>query len=195
MLSKTHAAAADARAPMMSAFLATLPDHPGAPPPEADAFVGAFAADFRADELPGVSLADVARHAAQLWAFAKSVGSESTAIRVTPALAADGSELGAELVEIVQPDAPFLVDSVMAELIEAGASVLAMFHPLVKNGSGLRSMIQVWIEPLGEGQAEHIEAGLRATLADVRLAVADFDAMVALMGRCIGELKATAPAG
>ena len=195
MLSKTHAAAADARAPLMTAFLAALPDHPATPPPEADRFVAAFAAYYRGDELPGVSLADLAGQAAGLWAFAAATPAADTAIRIRPAAAADGRELGAELVEIVQPDAPFLVDSVMAELIEAGAGVLGMFHPLVKQGDGLRSVIQVWVEPLGDDQAPHIEAGLRATLADVRLAVGDFDAMVALMARSVAELKAHAPPG
>ena len=98
--------------------------------------------------------------------------------------------------EIVQPDAPFLVDSVMGELVDAGADVLAMFHPVVETEAGRRSTIQVWLEPMGEEpRAALIEAGLRATLADVRLAVADFGPMAPLMARSIDELKADAPAG
>src|SRR6185312_16241685 len=143
-------------------------------------------ADYRPEELPGVPPAELARRAADLWSFAHAAKSDKPAIRMRPAIAGDG-------VEIVQPDAPFLVDSVMAELVDAGASVLAMFHPVIETKAGRRSAIQVWIEPIGEDRAPRIEAGLRATLADVRLAVGDFEAMVALMGRSIEELKSGAP--
>jgi glutamate dehydrogenase len=116
-------------------------------------------------------------------------------IRIRPARAADGRELGAELVEIVQPDAPFLVDSVMAELVDAGADVMAMFHPIIETPTGRRSAIQVWIEPVGEDRAPRLAQGLAATLADVRVAVADFEPMIALMARTMAELRASPPPG
>jgi glutamate dehydrogenase len=181
---------ADSRKPLLSAFVAALPHHPDASPPGAEAFVEAIAADYRPEELPGVPQAELAARAAGLWAFAHAAAGPEPAIRVVPA----EQEGAAELVEIVQPDAPFLVDSVMGELIEAGASVLAMFHPVIETAAGRRSAIQVWIEPLGEEHAPQIVKGLQATLADVRLAVNDFEAMNAQMGRAIAELKA-APAG
>src|SRR5271169_4813321 len=68
-----------------------------------------------------------------------------------------------------------------------------MFHPLIETPQGQRSAIQVWLAPVGEDRAEAIVAGLKATLADVRLAVNDFPAMLALMDRSIAELKAAAP--
>ena len=194
MLSKTHAAAADARAPLLAAFLSALPGKPASPPPEAAAFVAAFAADYRAEEMVGVALSELARQAAELWTFAEATPSAETAIRIRPARDVDGRELGADLVEIVQPDAPFLVDSVMAELVDGGGGVMAMFHPLIRHGSGLRSVIQVWLEPLGEDHAPHIVAGLKTTLADVRLAVGDFEAMATQLSISIAELRATAPA-
>src|SRR5690348_16092973 len=170
MLSRTHAAVAEAKGPLLTAFLAALPGDPAEPPPGAGEFLAAIADDYRAEELPGVSLADLGARAAGLWAFAQTQGGEAPAIRVSPARGRDGAELGAELVEIVQPDAPFLVDSVMAALIDAGATLLAMFHPLIVADSGpVRSAIQAWIEPLGEDQAPRLIAGLTATLDDVRL--------------------------
>src|SRR5215472_2999844 len=193
MRSKAEARAADPAPSLRAAFLAALSDRPKKSPSGADAFITAIAADYRPEELPGVALADIAFCAADLWAFAEATASDATAIRVHPAASADGADLGADLVEIVQPDAPFLVDSVMAELIDAGASLMAMFHPLVERGDGLRSLIQVWIEPMATEDAPHLEAGLRATLADVRLAVGDFESMVSLFDRCAAQLRTTAP--
>ena len=164
MITKTAAAS-----PLAAAFQAALADHPAAPPPGADAFLRAITADYRPEELPGISLADLAAQAASFWTFANAAGADAPAIRTKPVLGADAEQV-ATVVEIVQPDAPFLVDSVMAEIIEAGAGVLAMFHPIIETATGRRSTIQVWIEPLGEDRVPHLEAGLRATLADVRLA-------------------------
>src|SRR5580698_2591420 len=182
-------------APLAAAFLAALPGKPQAPPPGAEGFLKAIASDYRPDELPGMSAADVAVRAAGLWAFAQVSSGAQPDIRIGPATGVDGRPLGADLVEIVQPDAPFLVDSVMAELVAAGAGILAMFHPMIETAAGRRSTIQVWIEPIGEEAAARLAAGLRATLADVRLAVGDFDAMTGLMGRSIAELQATSPGG
>ncbi|HEY2708931.1 MAG TPA: NAD-glutamate dehydrogenase [Caulobacteraceae bacterium] len=179
--------------PLAAAFLAALPGRPTAMPPGAEAFLAAISADYRPEELQGVSLADLGARAAGLWAFVHAASGDEPAIRISALPAAAGDEPIAEIVEIVQPDAPFLVDSVMGEMIEAGAGVLAMFHPVVDTAAGRRSTIQVWIEPLGEDRAPLLEAGLRATMADVRLAVADFAAMTQAMTRSIAELKAAAP--
>ena len=192
MISETRPA--ETSSPLLSAFLAALPNHPKTPPPGAEAFVQAIAADYRPEELPSVRLTELAGRAAGLWTFAQNAKGDAPVIRITPAIAGDGADIAAELVEIVQPDAPFLVDSVMGELVDAGANVLAMFHPVVETKAGRRSAIQVWLEPMGLEKTPHIEAGLRATLADVRRSVDDFGAMAQLMARSIDELKADAPA-
>ncbi len=191
MITKTDAAA-DAD-PLLAAFLAALPGKPAKPPAGAEAFLQASAADYRPDELPGVSIADLAARAASFWAFVQASTGETPDIRIGAALGADGRELGADLIEIVQPDAPFLVDSVMGEVVAAGAGILAMFHPIVETPAGRRSTIQVWIEPAGDDAWPHLAEGLRTTLADVRLAVGDFEPMIALMDRTIAELKRAAP--
>ncbi len=193
MISETRPA--ETASPLLTAFLAALPNHPKTPPPGAEAFVHAIAADYRPEELPSVRLTELAGRAAGLWTFAQNAKGEAPVIRITPAIAGDGADVAAELVEIVQPDAPFLVDSVMAELVEAGAIVLAMFHPVIETRAGLRSAIQVWVEPMGLDRTPHVETALRATLADVRLAVDDFNAMAVLMARSIEELRADAPPG
>jgi glutamate dehydrogenase len=180
---------------LAAAFLAALPEHPTDPPPGALEFLQAIEADYRADELPSVGVAALAYRAAELWRFAHEAGGAEPAIRITPATAQDGSGLGADLVEIVQPDAPFLVDSVMEDLIDSGACVLAMFHPVLSVDQGWRSAIQVWIEPMGAEEWPHVIESLRRTLADVRLAVEDFVSMMQLMARAIEELRDASPSG
>jgi glutamate dehydrogenase len=192
MIAKTRSSQAPS---LTAAFLAALPKHPTKPPPGAAQFLQAIEADYRPEELPSVGIAALAYRAAELWRFAHDAAGTQPTIRITPATAPDGTGLGADLVEVVQPDAAFLVDSVMEDLIGSGASVLAMFHPVITVGSDRRSAIQVWIEPMGEDEAPHAIESLKRTLADVRLAVDDFPAMLALMARAIKELSASHPTG
>ncbi|MBV9993938.1 MAG: NAD-glutamate dehydrogenase [Caulobacteraceae bacterium] len=152
-------------------------------------FLQAIAGDYRPEELPGVDIADLGWRAAELWAFAAAAEGPWPQIQVIPATARDGRPLGAHLLEIVQPDAPFLVDSVMGELVDAHVDVLAMFHPLVEAAAGRRSAIQVWLAPLPDERIPALTAALQSTLSDARLAVEDFEAMVAVMGRAIEELR------
>jgi glutamate dehydrogenase len=193
MLSEVQAPLAGVDPALADAFLAALPGRPTAPTRAQRAFLAAIAQDYRRDELGQVSLADLGRAAGGFWAFAEGALDPAPAIRIVPALGSDGQPLGADLVEVVQPDKPFLVDSVMAQLVEAGAEVLAMFHPLIDTTEGRRSTIQVWIEPVAEDRAPSLIKALADTLADVRQAVDDFPAMLALMGASITELKTSAP--
>jgi NAD-specific glutamate dehydrogenase len=55
-------------------------------------------------------------------------------------------------------------------------------------GAQARSMIQVYLDPVGEDREAALIASLEQTLADVRLAVDDFHAMRALMRDMIEEL-------
>jgi len=93
---------------------------------------------------------------------------------------------GLDRLEIIQPDAPFLVDSVMGEIAEQGLSVRAMFHPIVEVGrdkAGARSgeaiahresMILVVMDKVGADREAALIRGVKAVLADVRAAVEDF---------------------
>jgi len=157
-------------------------------------FLAAVLADYRPDELPQVGVADLGWRAAELWSFAAG-GGDATEIRLIPAIAKDGRSLGADLLELAQPDAPFLVDSIMGELVDSGAEVLGMFHPVIEAPQGRRSAIQVWLAPMPKTRSDALISRLRAILTDVRRAVADFGAMTALMDSAITELRATASNG
>jgi glutamate dehydrogenase len=146
--------------------------------------------DWSAEELPGFDPTDVAHALADFWRFGES-DAEPLSIRVRPAARADGTDLKSDLLEIVQPDRPFLVDSIMGAIAEQGFSVRAMFHPVVDTPAGRRSMIQVYLAPVGEDREAALVGGVREALADVQLAVDDFDAMKALIRRSIDELRAS----
>ena len=156
-------------------------------------FVARVLADYRPDELPGVTVGDLARVLADFWRFGEAHRGPDPSARLARAIGDGDRDLGLDVLEIVQPDAPFLVDSIMGEVGEAAGGVKAMFHPIVGRGDGRVSMIQIWLAPVGaERRADLIEKVLGA-VDEVRAAVADWPAMLALLARSIAELAAAAP--
>ena len=177
--------------PLVSAFAQALGVSPDALPAAARDFAAQAQDDWSAEELPDLDAADVARALADFWRFGEGAKDLSEpAIRLRRA---EGGETPSDLLEIVQPDRPFLVDSIMGEVTEAGFSVRAMFHPVSDCGGVRRSMIQIWLKPVGEDREAALVRSVREALGDVDMAVQDFDAMRALMRRTIEELK-NAPA-
>jgi glutamate dehydrogenase len=116
------------------------------------------------------------------------------------------------VLEIINDDMPFLVDSVLAELAERGIEVRFVVHPVltvVRDEAGhltafkgakpaagaLReSVIYVHVERIDEEarRAEIVEA-IERVLADVRVCVQDWRAMTARVADEIAELKANPP--
>ncbi len=168
---------------------------------EAKAFADQAAADAVADELPELSTAELAANLADFWTLGERRRGRAPMVRVGPCLGKDPG--GLDRLEIVQDDAPFLVDSIMGEIAEQGLSVRALFHPIVevrRDRSGLRgqtgeprreSMIQVILDPVGGDREQALVRGVTETLKDVRAAVEDFPEMLALMGRTLAELQAS----
>jgi len=168
------------------------------------AFVAQVHDDYIAEETPELGLTDFARVLTHFWAFAEQrQAGAGPIIRVRPAREA-GVDAPFDLVEVVQADAPFLVDSTMGDLAEAGVSVRAMFHPLMdcdRDAAGARvastehreSMILVIVDPMTQERREAVRSSLVETLADVRLAVQDHAAMAALMAEAADRLEAGIP--
>ncbi len=167
--------------------------------PEAVAtFARQAAGDAQADDVPELGSAGLARNLADVWRFSDRRRGRAPRIRIAPALGAALDRL-----DIVQDDAPFLVDSVMGEIGDQGLSVRAMFHPVVavrRDRTGLRgamggerreSIISVTLEPIGPDREQALIQGVKATLADVRAAVDDFPAMLELMNQTVAELEAS----
>src|SRR3954470_5417475 len=117
------------------------------------------------------------------------------------------------VIEIVNDDMPFLLDSVMGELAEQGLDVRLVVHPILsveRNHAGAlvgfrgegpavgaarrESFIHIHVERIEDGarQAEIINA-IEDVLEDVRLCVQDWRPMLARVGELIAEIKNNPP--
>jgi glutamate dehydrogenase len=117
------------------------------------------------------------------------------------------------ILEIVNDDMPFLVDSVMGELAERGLEVRLVAHPVldVERDSagelidvraemstptaGLReSFIHLHIDRIDdELRRDEVIAALKAVLAEVRLAVNDWRPMLERVGQVVSQMKTNPP--
>ncbi len=197
----TPAAKPTAAGALPKAILAALKGDPALA--AAKAFAAQAAADAAPDELPELTTAELAQNLADFWRFGERRRGRGPMIRIVPALdgKSGGKPAGLDRLEIIQDDAPFLVDSIMGEIAEQGLSVRALFHPIVeaqRDRAGLRggtgtprieSMIQVILDPIGADREAALVRGVSETLADVRAAVDDFPEMLELMGKTLAELK------
>ena len=179
---------------LAAAFAGAL-GHKAGPPVGAEAaFIAQIQRDLSAEEMPDAPAADLAAAFADLWRFGATLKGDAPLIRLRRWTALDGRDLGRDLLEIAQPDRPFLVDSIMGEIAEAGFPVRAMFHPLVEREGRRLSVIQVHLGPVGDDRAAALIEGVRLALGDVQMAVTDFGAMQTLMRDTITGLgKAPAP--
>ena len=155
--------------------------------------------DYAADETPEIAAEDFAVLLATVWQSTLNRKSGDPAqITIGPLAGAGGRSTGCDVVQIIQDDRPFLVDSVMGELAEVGVTVRGLFHPVVEtsrpdDAAARESMIIVVIDPLPQERRDALGDGLAQSLADVRAAVVDHGAMNALMARSIAHLEACPP--
>ncbi|HRO33754.1 MAG TPA: NAD-glutamate dehydrogenase [Brevundimonas sp.] len=157
---------------------------------------GLFAAqaheDYAADETPELDVEAFAALLAEAWAAAEARPCGAPAQITVRPLSAGAGRGAYDLVQIIQDDSPFLVDSVMGELADAGVTVRALFHPVTPEAGGQESVILVVIDPLPQERRDALGEGLSAALGDVRAAVADYQAMVELMKRSVAQLESSA---
>jgi glutamate dehydrogenase len=162
----------------------------GKPGPDARSYLAQAWDDHAADETPELNAADLGGLLAAVWKLAgERKPGEAARITISPLTGADGRPAGYDSIGIVQDDRPFLVDSVMGELAEAGVTVRSMYHPIVEIAGQRVSLIVVVIDPVPQERRDALGEGLAQTMADVRGAVADHAAMNALMARSITHLE------
>ncbi|MBD3833278.1 NAD-glutamate dehydrogenase [Brevundimonas bullata] len=152
--------------------------------------------DYAADETPELGGDDLAALLAQVWRSAKTrQAGEPARVTVGALAGADGAPTGYDSVLILQDDAPFLVDSVLGELADAGVTVRALFHPVAEIEAGRRdSLIIVVVDPLPQERRDVLGEGLAQAMADVRAAVGDHGAMVQAMRDAVEHLETAPPA-
>ncbi|MBH0237257.1 NAD-glutamate dehydrogenase [Methylobrevis albus] len=106
---------------------------------------------------------------------------------------------GLTLLEVVNDDMPFLVDSIVGALQDVGADVRLLLHPVLAvsgDSSDVRreSLVHIHLARLPD-EAAHADLArrLEATLGDVRRAVNDWQAMRAAVVQAVADYRAAPP--
>ncbi len=129
----------------------------------------------------------------------------------------DGKPFGLDdtlVLEAINDDRPFLLDSTLEELRERGIAPRLVAHPILsvergedgalKRGPSLptgdpagsrESLIHIHLPPLSAAEAAELKTGLLAVYDHVARAVADFAAMRKRLAYAIADLKANPPPG
>ena len=159
------------------------------------------------DDLQHYAADQLARLAEQSWLFLQARKPGVAKIGFAPA----GFSRGEAILEIVNDDMPFLVDSVLGELGERGTDIRLLVHPVftverdqagkltafkgARKGQGSReSYIQIHIAGTDdESERAEIVRVLRQILAEVAVCVHDWRPMLGRLGEVAAELQANPP--
>src|ERR1700754_2859857 len=168
-------------------------------------FVRAFYANVASDDIAGQPPEDLFSAALALLNFAMKRTPGQPKIRVfNPEIEEHGWQSPHTVVEIVNDDMPFLVDSVTAELNRQDVAVHLVIHPVMrierdaagkllsigKAEAPAESVMQLRVaQAASAGRMDEIKARLVEVLADVRAAVTDWQAMRAEMQTAIKEFE------
>ncbi|MBI3434637.1 MAG: NAD-glutamate dehydrogenase, partial [Proteobacteria bacterium] len=183
-----------------------------APPPPRDLVAGLFGR-VAPEDIVGYAPTELAALADGAWEFLAQRAPDTGKIRVVSPPKAAGERLDAiSIIEVVNDDMPFLVDSVMGELTAlglearfvahpilftdraAGGRLLAMRAPATSDNGPKESFIHIHVDRFGRPeQSDALIVALEKVLADVRVAVGDWTAMRERASEVIAELKANPP--
>jgi glutamate dehydrogenase len=185
-------------------------DRGGAP----ESFAALLFGRVAPEDLARYEAAEIAALVRDAYAFLASRKAGAAKVRFESPDAAGDHLKSISVIEIVNDDMPFLVDSVMGELNERGLAVRLVAHPILSvardgktgklttppaegrgKGEDLReSFIHVHVDRVEDAQrrAEVVQA-LQQTLAEVRLCVQDWKAMVGRVRDVVADLKANPP--
>jgi glutamate dehydrogenase len=184
--------------------------------PDAARFLGLYYAGVGAEALAERTADELAGAPYSLWRFGEMRKPNKAKVRAFNPSLKDGWESAASVIEIVNDDMPFLVDSVTAALTERGVALLGVIHPIVavrRDSEGRRlgfalgqagrppaqagavreSMMHIEIQRLPSARLAMIEGWIEATLGDVRLAVTDWPKMLAKLEEALADLTLNPP--
>jgi glutamate dehydrogenase len=170
------------------------------------AFAVQFYANVALDDLATESPDQLYAAALSLWTFAAQREPGKAKVRVyNPRIDEQGWHSSHTVVEMVNDDMPFLVDSLTAALNQQDLMVYLVIHPILRvvrdarghrvdSGKGaelVESHIQIRItEQTGAERLAEIRAGLERVLADVRAATSDWKPMHGRAGEILASLDA-----
>ena len=144
--------------------------------------------------------------AASLWKFARNRRRGRNKVRVfTPTARKDGWTVGHTVIEIVNDDMPFLVDSIIGELDRRNLDVHLLVHPVIpvaRDASGnlvgvgtetsdsrFEAVMHIQITEQTDGaDRRDLSSSLGRVLTDVRRAVRDWQTMRDRLADAVAEL-------
>jgi glutamate dehydrogenase len=176
------------------------------------AFVPQYFRQVDPEDLAARAPEDLYGAALSHWNFAHLRAPGSAKVRVfSPTVEEHGWQSTHSVVEIVNDDMPFLVDSVTMAVNRLGLALHLLIHPVLAvardaegrlvglatadaNGAARESFMHVEVDRLGDAaQAERLAAEIARALADVRAAVTDWKPMRDRMAEVIAELARRPP--
>src|SRR3954462_14333417 len=180
-----------------------------------DSFLPLMFAGVPAEDLVRYEPRELAELAEAAWQFLQQRKPGPPKIRFESRPGPMGAERvrSVSVIEMINNDMPFLLDSVMAELTQQNVDVRLVLHPIFTDkpnttgtligfrgdgsavGAALReSFIHIHVERIEDGarQAQIMEA-IGAVLADVRVCVQDWRPMMSRVGEVIAEIKNNPP--
>jgi glutamate dehydrogenase len=181
--------------------------HPDFPP----GFVAGLFGRVVPDDVAQLGPNDLAKLAARAWeALRKRAPGAPKISCETVTLEDSGPRKAVTVVEIVNDDMPFLVDSVMSELTERRVAIRLVAHPvfgvrregerLVELGAAdavageRESFIHIHLDPIADDAARaDLVAALSTVLGEVRLAVQDWRPMRERVTAIVEEMKNNPP--
>jgi glutamate dehydrogenase len=161
--------------------------------PQVESFIRDFYANVPQQDLTEHSAEDLFCAALSLYNFAAKRKAGEAKVRVfDPSQDEHGWRSTHSIIEIVNDDMAFLVDSVTAELTRQDIGVHLVIHPIMrierdakgqltslgKPEAHAESVMQLWVTQIGEGErATQVKERIELVLKDVRIAVQDWGTM------------------
>ena len=181
---------------------------------EAAEFADQYYAQVAPEDLAERSLADLYGAAMSHWHFARNFAGGAAKLRVfNPRIDEHGWQSTHTIIEIVNDDMPFLVDSITMEVNRQGLTMHLIVHPVLKirrdaehrivglarerdeAEGGFESLIHVEVDRRTDPKRlAELHEGLTRILADVRAAVDDWQAMRQAVIDTAAQLRQNGPA-
>jgi glutamate dehydrogenase len=176
-------------------------------------FVRRYFALVAPDDIIYTSLETLLGGALSLWDFGRQRKPGIAKVRIFNPGPESGWALEHTVIEIVNDDMPFLVDSVSAEINRRERSIHLLLHPVVRvrrDEAGRRveltstqaapldaiveSMMHIEVDQETSGaELEMLRGAIERVLAEVRVSVADWRAMRERLGQDVAELQSPLP--
>ncbi|MBN8508562.1 MAG: NAD-glutamate dehydrogenase [Burkholderiales bacterium] len=184
--------------------------------PQVEAFARSWAAHLDADDLAARSTEDLLGAVLSCWQFGAERQPGTVRLRVlSPTLADSGWSTRHTVLQVINDDMPFLVDTTTMEVHRQGLTLHLIVHPVLvaqrdaqgrllglralqpgeSAPDGLReSWMHVEVDRLVDAQARaELAAGVERVLADVRAAVQDWRPMLQRLRAAADDLQQPPP--